>query len=58
MTPPLNQVQVDLPGLPFETTQTESPASRAAMAARRPAAPLPMTMTSNEVWSIASYARR
>jgi len=29
MTPALYPVQVDLPGPPFESTQTENPASRA-----------------------------
>jgi len=39
-------------GAPFETTQTESPASRADTAARNPAAPLPITMISKETCSI------
>ena len=48
ITPPLNQLQVDLPGIPFDTTRTSDPCSRADMAALRPAAPLPSTKTSHE----------
>ena len=45
-TPPLTIVALPLPGDPLQRTVTRAPRSRAASAARRPAAPLPTTRTS------------